>query len=244
MINLFWLLLLAHLISDFPLQMDWIYSLKKKYFWGVLPHVAIFFFLSICIAFPFIKFPAFWVGLLSLVISHAIIDRAKTLLTDTYLKDGFLLFVLDQGIHIFLIWLVSIEVILLENVKLEPIFLEGFFSNRQLHIYLCGLIFTVFGGTIVIHHFRLWMERIKPEKNNPKVQFPSLRARIPGYIERALLFTAIVMGGYFLILIPIAFLPRLFLQHTVAKDRRFITSNLIIGILITIFISILINYAY
>lgn len=243
-INLFWLLLLAHLIADFPLQMDWIYSLKKRYSWGVLPHVGIFFFFSVCLAFPFVKFSYFWIGLFSLVITHAIIDRTKTILTQKFLNDGFILFALDQGIHIFLIWLISNKVMQLENVEIEPMFLRGFFLNQHLHIYLCGLIFTVFGGTIVIHHFRLWLERVRPERNNPNVQFPSLYARLPGYIERAILFTAIVMGGYHLILAPTAFLPRLFLQRNGVKSRRFIASNLIIGILITVFTSLLINYAY
>ena len=98
--NLFWLLLLAHLVGDFPLQTDRVFYVKKKYKAGLWLHVGIWTICNFIITFPYLKYPLYWFILLALVISHYIYDYSKIKLTEIGVQDNFFLFLLDQLLHL------------------------------------------------------------------------------------------------------------------------------------------------
>ena len=50
--NFFYLLLLAHVVGDFPLQNDAIFRLKQKSMMGVVVHVAVFAAVALIILSP------------------------------------------------------------------------------------------------------------------------------------------------------------------------------------------------
>jgi hypothetical protein len=96
----FLILLLAHLIADFPLQPDWLFRLKVRHWYGILLH-AFFHCLvtAILIQNPF----QFWPMLMALWLIHAFIDWSKLRLPFTFLTTGFLLDQLAHGASLVLI---------------------------------------------------------------------------------------------------------------------------------------------
>ena len=72
--HLFAILLLGHLIADFPLQMDWIFQLKHRHWAGILLHSVIHSVLTaILIEAPLTHWPM----LVSLGLIHFAIDWLK-----------------------------------------------------------------------------------------------------------------------------------------------------------------------
>ena len=69
--NIFWLLFLAHLMADFPLQINTIYSLKKRNAVGVLPHVAIYTTINVIVLLPFLNSGNTWFAIIALAITFA-----------------------------------------------------------------------------------------------------------------------------------------------------------------------------
>ncbi|MBN1352280.1 DUF3307 domain-containing protein [candidate division KSB1 bacterium] len=241
--DLFWLILIAHLIADFPLQTDRIYALKEKYVWGALPHVAIFFIFSIALALPFIKTAAFWKGLILLTTGHGIIDWLKTCLTKKYFKDSLLFFLIDQCTHIMLIWIVAYKVIRIEDGSSNLFVLSDFFLNSHCHIIISGLIFSVFGGTIINHYIKIWRTRKKHSNaNQTSIQFPAFRERIPGYVERSILFSAMMAGGYFFIAVPFAFLPAVLVRYLMGYKKNGSHENIFTNFLVVAVTALLIHF--
>jgi uncharacterized membrane protein len=98
MIGLFQLLLVGHLIADFPLQTPTI--LRWKFRGGVwlLPHIMIHgVVLTMLVRNPF--------AVLIVFVTHFIIDWTKVVLDDGS-RQG-LTFLLDQSAHVLVLWLVA-----------------------------------------------------------------------------------------------------------------------------------------
>ena len=95
MIDLFIVLLLVHLLGDFVFQNDWLIALKKK-FWGQLLHSFIIFLICVCLIPESQGLFLAWI----MAGSHFFIDFIKTKLNR---HDNLKLFLIDQGIHVFVI---------------------------------------------------------------------------------------------------------------------------------------------
>ena len=88
-------LLLAHLLADFPLQLDSINRWKMKGPLGLLPHIAIYTAVTALI----LRNPlSCWPMVLNLTLSHFIIDFVKTKAEGD--AQSPLLFILDQVMHV------------------------------------------------------------------------------------------------------------------------------------------------
>jgi hypothetical protein len=92
-----WNLLLAHLLGDFPLQIDWI-ALRKSNFWVLILHVSIHFVLMVLLVGP--SRDLVWPFLLLLSLVHMVQDRLKIFLTDRWPSRMLHLFYTDQLLHI------------------------------------------------------------------------------------------------------------------------------------------------
>lgn len=91
---MFWQLLLAHLIADYPLQWNWLLEAKGRWR-GLLIHATILFAVMLILVGP-----ESWPALLLLAIVHLLIDRAKYLLSlrwPTYVVSAY---VVDQAVHL------------------------------------------------------------------------------------------------------------------------------------------------
>src|SRR4030066_178869 len=100
---LFYRLLLAHIIADFPLQTKQIFKVKMNTEWGVLIHTLIVLIFSILFAFPYLEAPKFIVILWAIFLTHTNIDKLKMEYSKKKANPDIKIFFLDQFLHISII---------------------------------------------------------------------------------------------------------------------------------------------
>lgn len=90
-------LLLAHLLSDFALQTDWMIRAKQRGPGGVVPHLAVVAGLTVLAVTP--AFGQWWPAALVVIPAHAAIDIGKIALDRRFPRYRLPLFYLDQALH-------------------------------------------------------------------------------------------------------------------------------------------------
>ena len=238
--NLFWLLILAHFIADFPLQSDKIFALKSQYRWGLLPHIFISFMTNLVVAFPYIGFKNFWLAILFLAIIHFLLDWMKIVLIQKWLNDSLFTFLLDQVLHVLSIWICCFYLFNIPSTETDNNFILAYYLNKKIILALTGLVFSIFGGGVLIHYIRKVVHQIKTNEPGDQVLFPNANKRRIGYLERFFSTSATILGGWFFILIPIAFLPRLVFVGKV-EGRESLLINLVAGLSISMGIGLVIR---
>jgi len=240
--NLFWLLILAHVIADFPLQSDTIFALKSKYRWGLVPHIIISFITNLVVAFPYSGFTTFWLAILFLASTHFVLDWLKIILTRRLLSDSLFTFLMDQVLHLFFIWLTCFQLFDIPDPEIYNKFLAAIYLNHKFALALSGIIFSIFGGGVVIHYIRKIIYHLNINMKGPReaVHFPNVNKRRIGYFERLFSTLGTILGGWFLIVIPLAFLPRLIFRGKV-DNREFLLVNLISGLFISVGIGLFVH---
>ena len=105
---MFYHLLLAHLLGDFPLQPTWLLREKKR-FRGLLLHAGIHFFTLVIVVG--ISRADLWPILFLLATVHFAIDYAKTSYAKRYPEQVTGPYLIDQGVHlislVFFAWLIQ-----------------------------------------------------------------------------------------------------------------------------------------
>jgi hypothetical protein len=100
---MFWQLIFAHLLTDFPLQLETIFELKKRGIFGIMLHSGMWTVVAIILA------PHLALNLLSwglFFVSHTIIDWLKIKVTEIMpALDNLWMFLLDQILHILVIYI-------------------------------------------------------------------------------------------------------------------------------------------
>jgi len=229
----FWILLLAHVIGDFPLQTDYIYQFKRKSFWGVLPHSFICTVMNGLVLLPFLAKGQIWIAIFFLLVSHAILDRSKIVISDKYTGENLFHFLLDQVLHILLIWIVATWLSL--SIDYYSFQIPGLLGNRELVISLVALIFAAFGGTPIIFYLQqFWARKKKGPNAVSNIQYPPFLKRLPGFFERFLATLGLIWGGYWLALTLFVFFPRIILNWR-DNDRHLTLVSAIAGLFISIF---------
>lgn len=233
--NLFWLLLLAHLVGDFPLQTDRVFYFKKKYKGGLWVHVGIWSICTIILTIPYFKYPLYWLILLGLIISHYIYDFSKIKLTEIGVPDNLLVFLLDQILHLSTAFAATLFFYYLYPQVDDTTF--GIWSRLDYIQPLCGFIFIIFAITpvnyFIINDYYSYFKRLK----RPHWQFPSGIERKWGYIERGLISIGIFFQSWWLILIPVGILTRFILGNKKNLGEFWLSAGL--AILSTIVLMIL-----
>lgn len=143
--DIFFRLLLAHLIGDYTLQTDYIAKWKRESFVGVIVHTTIFLFISVILLWDKLDKIWFkwqgWVCLLILYILHIIEDEYRAYnVRHSHKEDSIIFFLWDQFIHIIFIYLFSPT----DNYTIEPLI-----------VVLC--IFVI--GTHFLSVFILYLDR-------------------------------------------------------------------------------------
>lgn len=92
-------LILAHLVADFVLQPDEIYTAKKKSLRGASIHYLIIFLAFLFFCYPYLKFSGCWLVITFAVFTHVVQDEIK-LRKSSSAKTNFFAFIFDQTIHI------------------------------------------------------------------------------------------------------------------------------------------------
>jgi len=100
---MFWNLVLAHQLGDFVFQNDWMVS-KRDNLWVLSLHVCIHFILMVILAGS--ARAVIWPYLLLIAAIHLAQDRIKNSIMNKrpeWIRSGF---IIDQGVHIVIIWAV------------------------------------------------------------------------------------------------------------------------------------------
>ncbi len=194
--NLFWLLTLAHLVGDFPLQTDTVFYYKTTYKWGVLLHVGIVSAMNILFTLPYLRYPVFWIVLILLFLSHILYDSGKIWITQNVIKDNVYLFLFDQFLHLFTIWILTFGFLALYPDAVYR-FNWPFYSNTRLIIQISGFVLATFALTPLVFNVRVFINDRKPKQERETLIFPGLRQRVPGYVERFFLTLLALLGGWF-----------------------------------------------
>ncbi len=205
--GLFWLLVLAHLVGDFPLQTDKVFYYKHKTRWGILIHIGITAACNVVFTIPYLKYPTYWLILLGMSVLHLLYDKMKISLTRKGMEDNTLLFLFDQFLHFATIYIATIVFYYLYPYAENSI--GGIWANMPLIQIATGLMFIVFAiapvNYFIINDYYRYFKKLR----RPHWQFPTGSERKWGYLERAILALAILLEGWFLIFIPAALLPRI-----------------------------------
>jgi len=101
---MFWILFLAHLLADYPMQTDWMVRAKRTWS-GLSLHVGIHFVVLLLLVWPATRLV--WPQLLALAGLHFAIDSFKNFLARR--RPGWVVgpYLFDQVLHLTSIWLVA-----------------------------------------------------------------------------------------------------------------------------------------
>ncbi len=227
---LFWTLLLAHIIGDFPLQTDFLYKWKKVKSWGVLPHVLVCTVINIFALYPFWEKPQIWITIGALGLVHALLDRGKILISSYLKKDNLLQFFLDQILHVTSIWAAAFWLSnFIVTDRCQPF---GITMECRYVIYLIAIIFSVFASVPIIYYIQNYFYKNRKARANKNLDFPFFSKRIPGYIERFIATSGFLLGNEWTIVSVVIFLPRIIVS--VYKNRKIPVIGAVAGFIISI----------
>lgn len=240
---LFYRLLLAHLLADFPLQFTQLFRLKVSSRWGTAFHGGIFTLLALILAYPYLTHNSMWVFVLLLGISHILIDETKLSLTRKFRIDNLWLFLLDQGLHIGLIGLLAAtspgRLVLNWPLYNFPSFLTQVYDDPQskVIIYSIAYLIATFGGTFLIYY----LKRTFFTKQLGKVII-SRPEKYFDMLERFLIVSLVIFPGHFYFLILVVLITRgitCIRQKQLGAWIDFLSSNILaitIGLILRIWI--------
>ncbi len=156
---LFYRLLLAHIIADFPMQTKQIFKVKTDTEWGVLFHTLIVLIFSILFAFPYLEDPKVTIILLVIFLSHTVIDKLKMEYSKKTNNQSLKILLFDQFLHIAIIAALSFN---FDKIYLLISPFNNASLNYLIHLYnsdifivsLIGYIASVFFIPILLMHIK------------------------------------------------------------------------------------------
>ena len=202
---LFWRIILAHILGDFPLQTDTIYHLKVRSRLGGLAHGAVFIILNLLLGWPYLGNKLILAYLIGIGLIHAVIDRMKISFKGRYTQgETIITFLSDQFVHIALIALViPMTTRLAPLTILSPRGLAGLYYNNKFIFFAIAYSFVSYGGFIFSAAFKNTFSKSTISVSS----IPEFQKRY-GFVER-ILITLLIMTWSPLLTIVIAAAPRL-----------------------------------
>lgn len=208
MLEIFYRLILAHLLADFPFQTNKIFSVKIKYAWGVLLHCSIVWLTCMVVMYPYMHHFRMQILILLLTITHIFQDKAKIRYNLKIENNNVWTFVFDEIIHVFIILLVSIDAYdLVPKIGFMPDWLESLYWNNKFIIAAIWYVILTYGANILIGYIKFtFFDRYR-------LDFTKSFLKYIGILERFVIASAILIGGIFYLIIPIALIPSILLNH-------------------------------
>lgn len=231
---LFYRLLLAHFIADFPLQFTKLFRLKTEGIRGIILHGSVFGILAVIFSAPYLASPKMGIFLIFLWIFHIFTDWLKIKLIHLFKKDSIILFIIDQILHIAVIGMVI-------PFGFPPIaagssFLSKLYSNDSFVFFCIFYILATFTATVFIYY-------LKKTYVHSNVAFP-MRGKYYDIMERALITTLILLPGYFYVLVPLVIVIKWIIcrkKNFREGDYDFSLFNLIASFSVAILIGIILR---
>lgn len=143
-------LILAHVIADFPLQTNNIYNYKEKSKLGILLHVSIHFLTSYFLLYKIFNLKLLGIVLLITLI-HFFQDWVKLYLQNRIeLFDSIFALILDQVLHIFIIFLIYFHIAGI-MFSFVPLKLFPLTYTDQIGLLFSVSLLSSFGGCTAIY---------------------------------------------------------------------------------------------
>ncbi len=190
--HLTWLLVLAHVVGDFVLQTDWVFRQKVTRRWGVLLHVGICVGAMVAALLPFFH-DGTVVGLVVVLAGwHLLLDWGKGSLRSRWGRETIALFVGDQVLHVTgivgAVWLYC----KLGGSPLPAEKLQRLLIGPETALVVTAVLVASFAAAPLIYQLQ---QCGRSGQSRGPIPFPSFRARVPGYVERALGTPGVYWGG-------------------------------------------------
>jgi len=248
---LFYRLLLAHIIADFPLQTKQIFKVKTNTEWGVLIHTLIVLIFSILLTFPYLEDPKVAIILLVIFLSHTVIDKIKMEYSKKTKNQSIRILLLDQFLHIAIIAVLAFN--FTESYLLSSPF-NSVFLNYLIDIYnsdifiisLIGYITSVFFIPILLMHIREEGIPTNPKKVKEQkilnIKIPANQA-LDKFYRLFLTLSAQYLDDKYIIIIFICFVIISLIPYQISAERTEKVYNLkrIINTSLAIFIGIVLK---
>ena len=250
---LFYRLLLAHIIADFPLQTSQIFKIKMNTQWGVILHTLIVLIFSILFAFPYLENLRVIIIIIIIFATHTIIDKIKLDYSKKNDNQNLKIFLLDQFLHISIIAALTFNfekiyflIFPFNNAFLN--YLIQLYNNDIFIISLIGYIASVFFIPILLIFVK--EEYISYESQKLNKQKLSKRKitniKIPAnqildkFYRLLLTFSAQYLDDKYVIVIFLCFVIVSLIPYQISADRTEKVYNLkrIINTSLAIFIGI------
>jgi len=215
----FYRLLLAHVIGDFPLQFTSIYRFKTESPLGSFVHSGIFGLLAVLLVWPYWNLTRMWEFIFFLWLAHGIQDWVKVVVFEKYHLDNTWIFLLDQSLHIGFLGLLFPFGL----AKLTPpeglSKLVSLYNSNNIVIYAIAFIAIGFGGGILISYIKnLFYGSEKVDLTSPK--------RYIQAVERMLIVGLMLLKGYYYLAIPgIWIIHGGYVTFTKKREERFSLSS-------------------
>lgn len=189
-LRFFALLLFAHLVGDFVLQVDLIQQKKKKWFWNALHSLV-----HATLAYLVIADWKFWIAPTVIFVSHFLIDWGKLRTKNASAA----VFLLDQILHWLLLLGLSLYMVS-QNLPLPTWVSWQAPLPWTLLVTISGLILLIpCGGYLIGAFVQPYQEQI--EKHYKSIKKTPIRGlheggKIIGILERVLIFIFMMLGQY------------------------------------------------
>ncbi len=224
---LFYRLLLAHIIADFPLQTIQIFKVKNNTEWGVLIHTLIVLIFSIIFAFPYLEDSKVIIILLVIFLSHTVIDKLKMEYTKKTKNQSIRALLLDQALHIAIIAVLTFN--FTESYLLSSPF-DSAFLNYLIDIYnsdifivsLIGYIASIFFIPILLMHIKEEGIPTNPQKLNKQkilnIKIPANQT-IDKFYRLLLTLSTQYLDDKYIIIIFICFVITNLIPYKISAER-------------------------
>jgi len=216
----FWHLTLAHFLTDYPFQTDKLFQKKTHNIFGVIIHGCLLFLTMLVLIFPYSFHLLPFICIVLITITHVLQDKLKVFLSyREEIGENFFYYIIDQGLHIFIIFLFS-KYFPLPAVKGEGLWFDDFYFK-----FLTFLIIITYAYWILTYSVEFTFL-----KYNNLVQG---RWKFWGFLER---LTAFLLYLYNPFLSVLSFFFTLFVYfYPPDKEKRTLyLFRSIFGIIVTI----------
>lgn len=236
MISLFILLLLAHALSDFVFQTNFIFKLKVKNIWGVVLHASIFFLCAIILTMPLYEHSSNYVLWLFMVtVSHIIIDKTKLIINRNIIQKEILYFFLDQFFHIAAISTIFVmpfglnEDIVSNNTLFFVSFSYDLIKDWRLYINVSFIIFLLINASYATQVILYYYDRTVNET------IKVLRYNLGEMLYRGVVLCLFISPFPYIAILPIVARYYFDKMRLVYDKRRYIIENGIVILLVVIY---------
>jgi hypothetical protein len=202
-------MLLAHFVGDYWLQWDALALWKSRSITGAVVHGVLVFIVTILIAL--LVDPSWWLWAAFIGISHVVIDGGQQWWKEWQQGNGALLspltrFLLDQVLHLGIIWVVVIV-----SGKMPAFSKPNNILTHRWLLTLLGYVLVTLPAWIIIEFTVRGLIQGDPPN------FQESTNKYIGSLERGLMTTCVILGQF--ILVPLVTLPRFVLEHHQMRDN-------------------------